>query len=76
MSSKSLLVATALALSPVAAFAAATTPMVPSPSAAATPDKTQTAMKPAHKAKHNVLVKKQHVNLKAHKAIKTPATKT
>ena len=61
---KALLVAAAIVLSPVAAFAATTAPVATSNVPVATPDNTTTALNMAPKAKHHRLVKKHTANAK------------
>ena len=61
---KALFVAATIVLSPVAAFAATTAPVLTSNTPVVTPDKTATALKMAPKAKHHRLVKKHTTNAK------------
>ena len=62
---KAFFVAATIVLSPVAAFAATTAPVVTSNTPVATPDKATTALKMAPKAKHHGHVKKDKANAKA-----------
>jgi len=61
---KAFFVAATIVLSPVAAFAATTTPVVTSNTPVATTDKTATALKMAPKAKHHRHAKKHSANAK------------
>jgi hypothetical protein len=73
---KSLLLVAALVFAPVAAFAVTAAPIAKSDAAVTTAGKMTAAPKTTHKARHQMLVKKQKVTAKTGKLAKTPATKS